>query len=173
MCSCSMRGAFLIAMFPFPLCQLIDIIKYLYLVCFLFSKFWWPNFVIEVKMLGLFHNNSHIHFGLWCFFVSLNSQVGGGVGFRVLAVFGEEEGGGLQKKKTWEAIFQVEDPRPRVRQSEGKFLDVNQALEVARFDIQYCDWRARHDLLTIMILHDKVADKSISAPWVLHNTWYV
>lgn len=50
----------------------------------------------------------------------------------------------------------MEDPRPRVPQSKGKFLDVNQALEVARFDIQYLDWRARQDLLTIMLLHDKV-----------------
>lgn len=74
----------------------------------------------------------------------------------MLAVFGEEGVGGLQKKNTWEAIFEVEDPRPRVPLSKGKFVDVNQALEVARFDIQYCDWRARQDLLTIMILHDKV-----------------
>ncbi|XXG45538.1 hypothetical protein AAC387_Pa02g0596 [Persea americana] len=78
--------------------------------------------------------------------------------FRVFAVFGEE--GGLEKKSsnTWGAIFDVEDPRPRVPQSKGKFLDVNQALEVARFDIQYLDWRARQDLLTIMLLHDKVVE---------------
>lgn len=87
------------------------------------------------------------------------SKKGGGrVGFRVLAVYGEEEGGGLQKKNAWEAIFEVEDPRPRVPQSKGKFIDANQALEVARFDIQYCDWRARQDLLTIMVLHDKVVE---------------
>ncbi|XP_010911864.1 chlorophyllide a oxygenase, chloroplastic [Elaeis guineensis] len=79
-------------------------------------------------------------------------------GFRVLAVFGEEEEGGLQKKSSWGAIFNVEDPRPRVPLSKGKFLDVNQALEVARFDIQYCDWRARQDLLSIMLLHDKVVE---------------
>lgn len=82
----------------------------------------------------------------------------GRVGFRVLAVYGEEEGGGLQKKNAWEAIFEVEDPRPRLPQSKGKFIDANQALEVARFDIQYCDWRARQDLLTIMVLHDKVVE---------------
>lgn len=87
------------------------------------------------------------------------SKKGGGrVGFRVLAVYGEEEGGGLQKKNAWEAIFEVEDPRPRIPQSKGKFVDANQALEVARFDIQYCDWRARQDLLTIMVLHDKVVE---------------
>lgn len=74
----------------------------------------------------------------------------------MFAVFGAE--GGLEKKSpnTWGAIFDVEDPRPRVPLSKGKFLDVNQALEVARFDIQYLDWRARQDLLTIMLLHDKV-----------------
>jgi len=33
---------------------------------------------------------------------------------------------------------------------------VNEALEVVRFDIQYCDWRALQDLLTIMVLHNKV-----------------
>ncbi|CAN1268839.1 Chlorophyllide a oxygenase, chloroplastic [Linum perenne] len=43
-------------------------------------------------------------------------------------------------------------------QCKGKFLDANQALEVARFDIQYCDWRARQDLLTIMLLHEKVVE---------------
>jgi hypothetical protein len=36
-------------------------------------------------------------------------------------------------------------------------LDVNQALEMVRFDIQYCDWSARQDLLTIMdLLTNKV-----------------
>ncbi|XP_011027520.1 PREDICTED: chlorophyllide a oxygenase, chloroplastic-like [Populus euphratica] len=43
-------------------------------------------------------------------------------------------------------------------QFKGKFLDFYQALEVARYDIQYCDWRARQDLLTIMILHEKVVE---------------
>lgn len=87
----------------------------------------------------------------------VNLQNGSGrVGFKVLAVFGEG-GGELEKKNnTWGAIFDVEDPGPRVPLSTGKFLDVNQALEVARFDIQYCDWRARQDLLSIMLLHDKV-----------------
>jgi chlorophyllide a oxygenase len=32
---------------------------------------------------------------------------------------------------------------------------------VARYDIQYCDWRARQDLLTIMILHEKVCWNSL------------
>ncbi|KAH7671177.1 Chlorophyllide-a oxygenase protein [Dioscorea alata] len=77
--------------------------------------------------------------------------------FRVWAVFGEE-GGGLEKKGNWGAIFNVEDPRARVHPSKGKILDVNQALEVARFDIQYLDWRARQDVLTIMLLHDKVVE---------------
>ncbi|XP_073006657.1 chlorophyllide a oxygenase, chloroplastic-like [Typha latifolia] len=78
-------------------------------------------------------------------------------GIKVLAVFGEG-GGELEKKKIWGPIFDVEDPGPRVPLSNGKFLDVNQALEVARFDIQYCDWRARQDLLSIMLLHDKVVE---------------
>lgn len=76
-------------------------------------------------------------------------------GFRVLAVFGEEETG-LDKKSVWGTLFDVEDPRSKVPQCKGKFLDVNQALEVARFDIQYCDWKARQDVLTIMLLHEKV-----------------
>ncbi|XP_057973730.1 chlorophyllide a oxygenase, chloroplastic [Malania oleifera] len=87
----------------------------------------------------------------------LNTKKGVRGGFRVFAVFGEE-GGLVEKKSAWGALFDVEDPRPKVPQLKGKFLDVNQALEVARFDIQYCDWRARQDLLTIMLLHEKVVE---------------
>ncbi|CAD5178653.1 chlorophyllide a oxygenase, chloroplastic-like [Musa acuminata AAA Group] len=83
---------------------------------------------------------------------------GGRNGIKVFAVFGEEERGSLEKRSTWEAIFDVEDPRPRVPHFKGKLLDMNQALEVAMFDIQYCDWRARQDLLSIMLLHEKVVD---------------
>lgn len=72
----------------------------------------------------------------------------------MFAVFTEE--GGVEKKSSWETLFDVEDPRSKVPQRKGKFLDVNQALEVARYDIQYCDWRARQDVLTIMLLHEKV-----------------
>lgn len=78
-------------------------------------------------------------------------------GFRVFAVFGEE-GGLVDKKSAWGTLFDVEDPRSKVPQCKGKFLDVNQALELVRFDIQYCDWRARQDLLTIMLLHEKVVE---------------
>ncbi|XP_012482556.1 chlorophyllide a oxygenase, chloroplastic [Gossypium raimondii] len=78
-------------------------------------------------------------------------------GFRVYAVFGEESS--LEDKKSqWGTLFDVEDPRSKVPQCKGKFLDVYQALEVARYDIQYCDWRARQDLLTIMLLHEKVVE---------------
>ncbi|XP_022939101.1 chlorophyllide a oxygenase, chloroplastic-like [Cucurbita moschata] len=77
-------------------------------------------------------------------------------GFRVFAVFGEE--GAIERKSGWETLFDVEDPRTKVPQCKGKFLDVNQALEVARYDIQYCDWRARQDVLTIMLLHEKVVE---------------
>ncbi|XP_054799869.1 chlorophyllide a oxygenase, chloroplastic [Prosopis cineraria] len=74
--------------------------------------------------------------------------------FRVFAVFGED----LCRKNAWGALFDVEDPRSKVPQYKGKFLDIYQALEVARYDIQYCDWRARQDVLTIMLLHEKVVD---------------
>ncbi|XP_022768179.1 chlorophyllide a oxygenase, chloroplastic-like [Durio zibethinus] len=78
-------------------------------------------------------------------------------GFGVFAVFGEESS--LEDKKSpWGTLFDVEDPRSKVPQCKGKFLDVYQALEVARYDIQYCDWRARQDLLTIMLLHEKVVE---------------
>ncbi|KAH0465884.1 hypothetical protein IEQ34_005987 [Dendrobium chrysotoxum] len=89
-----------------------------------------------------------------------NSKKGGFIRdeFRIFAVYSEEGGGGLQKRSSWDAIFDVEDPRPRMLPSKGKYLNANQALEVARFDIQYCDWRARQDLLTIVLLHDKVVD---------------
>ncbi|XP_060214369.1 chlorophyllide a oxygenase, chloroplastic [Lycium barbarum] len=78
-------------------------------------------------------------------------------GFGVFAVY-EESGGLTDKKSSWLTIFDVEDPRSKFPQSKGKFLDANQALEVARFDIQYCDWRARQDVLTIMQLHEKVVE---------------
>jgi len=81
-------------------------------------------------------------------------------GFRVFAVLGEE-GGLLDKKSTWGPLFDVEDPRSKMPQFKGKFLDAYQALEVARYDIQYCDWRARQDLLTIVILHEKVCWNSL------------
>ena len=72
--------------------------------------------------------------------------------FRVFAVFGEEE-----KKNAWGALFDVEDPRSKFPQNKGKVLDISQALDVARHDIQYLDWRARQDVLTIMHLHEKVS----------------
>ncbi|KAK1553658.1 hypothetical protein Q3G72_001707 [Acer saccharum] len=86
-----------------------------------------------------------------------NTRKGVRAGFRVFAVFGEE-GGLVDKKNPWGTLFDVEDPRSKFPQCKGKFLDVNQALEVARYDIQYCDWRARQDVLTIMLLHEKVVD---------------
>lgn len=79
-------------------------------------------------------------------------------GFGVFAIIGEE-GGLVERKSPWTSLFDVEDPRSRVPQYKGKFLDVNQALEVARYDIQYCDWKARQDVLTIMLLHEKVSFK--------------
>ncbi|KAJ6939267.1 hypothetical protein NC651_005642 [Populus alba x Populus x berolinensis] len=87
----------------------------------------------------------------------LNCKKGVRGGFGVFAVLGEE-GGLLDKKSTWGPLFDVEDPRSKMPQFKGKFVDFYQALEVARYDIQYCDWRARQDLLTIMILHEKVVE---------------
>ncbi|XP_021743712.1 chlorophyllide a oxygenase, chloroplastic-like [Chenopodium quinoa] len=82
-------------------------------------------------------------------------KVKGSIG--VFAVFGED-GGSIDKKSTWGTLFNVEDPRSKAPLYKGKILDVNQALEVARFDIQYLDWRARQDVLTIMLLHEKVVE---------------
>lgn len=72
--------------------------------------------------------------------------------FGVFAVFGEAD-----KKSAWGAIFDVQDPRSKAPLSKGKVLDVFQAIEVARHDIEYLDWRARQDVLTIMLLHEKVS----------------
>ncbi|KAL4183511.1 hypothetical protein AMTRI_Chr11g98610 [Amborella trichopoda] len=86
----------------------------------------------------------------------LNPRKSGKGALGVVAVCGEEE-----KKNPWGTLFDVEDPRPRVlqlKEGKSKFLDMNQAIEVARLDIQYCDWRARQDVLTIMTLHDKVVE---------------
>ncbi|KAL0314321.1 UNVERIFIED_CONTAM: Chlorophyllide a oxygenase, chloroplastic [Sesamum angustifolium] len=63
---------------------------------------------------------------------------------------------GWLKGNPWTTLFDVEDPRSKVPHYKGKFVDVHQALEVARYDIQYCDWKARQDVLTIMLLHEKV-----------------
>jgi hypothetical protein len=76
-------------------------------------------------------------------------------GIKVYAVL-REDGAEFAKNNNLEALFHVDDPGPRCPIKKGKFLDVNEALEVVRFDIQYCDWRARQDLLTIMLLHNKV-----------------
>ncbi|XP_076900451.1 chlorophyllide a oxygenase, chloroplastic-like [Bidens hawaiensis] len=90
-------------------------------------------------------------------FTNRKGVSGGFVVFAISASSGE--GGGLvDKKNPWSTLFNVEEPRFKVSQSKGKFLDVNEAFEVARYDIQYCDWRARQDLLTIMLLHEKVVD---------------
>lgn len=78
-------------------------------------------------------------------------------GFGVFAVIGDE-GGLVERKSPWTTLFDVEDPRSKVPQYKSKFIDVNQALEVARYDLQYCDWKARQDVLTIMLLHEKVTN---------------
>ncbi|XP_044475564.1 chlorophyllide a oxygenase, chloroplastic-like [Mangifera indica] len=78
-------------------------------------------------------------------------------GFRVLAVI-VGDSGLVDKKNGWSTLFNLEDPRSKVPQCKGKFLDVNQALEVAKYDIQYCDWKARQCVLTIMLLHEKVVE---------------
>ncbi|CAN6440446.1 unnamed protein product [Victoria cruziana] len=91
-------------------------------------------------------------------FSSKKWQGGRDVRVGVFAVLGEVDGGSIEKKSGFHPLFDVEDPRPRVPLSKGRFLDMNQALEVVRYDIQYCDWRARQDVLTIMLLHDKVVD---------------
>ena len=81
-------------------------------------------------------------------------QVGDRIG--ALAVFGEDGGSVSKNSSSWGPLFDVEDPRSRAAKSRGKILDVNQALELARLDMQYLDWRARQDVLRIMLLHEKV-----------------
>ncbi|KAL0369258.1 UNVERIFIED_CONTAM: Chlorophyllide a oxygenase, chloroplastic [Sesamum calycinum] len=92
-----------------------------------------------------------------CCSSKLNNKRGVRGGFRVLAIIGDD-GSLVERKSPWMTLFDVEDPRSKVPQYKGKFLDAYQALEVARHDIQYCDWKARQDVLTIMLLHEKVVD---------------
>ncbi|KAL0432212.1 UNVERIFIED_CONTAM: Chlorophyllide a oxygenase, chloroplastic [Sesamum latifolium] len=92
-----------------------------------------------------------------CCSSKLNNKRGIRGGFRVLAIIGDD-GRLVERKSPWTTLFDVEDPRSKVPQYKGKFLDAYQALEVARYDIQYCDWKARQDVLTIMLLHEKVVD---------------
>lgn len=89
--------------------------------------------------------------------INTRRGIGFGGGFRVYAILGEE-GGSVDKKNPWTTLFEVEDPRSKTPRYEGKFWDAYQALEVARYDIQYCDWKARQDVLTIMLLHEKVVE---------------
>eukprot|EP01018_Ginkgo_biloba_P013459 Gb_35950 [translate_table: standard] len=80
----------------------------------------------------------------------------GETGFvQVVAIIGGESS---EKRNAWDNLFDVEDPRGRTPPWKGRFFDVNQAWEVARHDMQYCDWRARQDVLTIKLLHDKVVE---------------
>ena len=85
-------------------------------------------------------------------------------GIKVYAVLRDDSAADYLKDNHWEALFHVDDPGPRVPIEKGKFLGAKQALDVVRFDIQYCDWRARQDLLTIMVLHNKVC-----RTWGLNN----
>lgn len=88
----------------------------------------------------------------------------------MFAISASGEGGGLvEKKNSWSTLFDVEEPRSKLAQSKGKFLDVHEAFEVARYDIQYCDWRARQDLLTIMLLHEKVTRKFRISIYTYHK----
>ncbi|KAJ0733229.1 putative chlorophyllide a oxygenase [Helianthus annuus] len=94
-------------------------------------------------------------------FTTTNNNKGFKGRFMVFAASnGGEENGFDDKKNSWSSsLFNIEDPKFKiVPQSNRKFLDVNQALEVARYDLQYLDWRARQDVLTIMHLHEKVVD---------------
>eukprot|EP00252_Welwitschia_mirabilis_P026006 TRINITY_DN832_c0_g1_i7.p1 TRINITY_DN832_c0_g1~~TRINITY_DN832_c0_g1_i7.p1 ORF type:complete len:508 (-),score=74.38 TRINITY_DN832_c0_g1_i7:443-1966(-) len=75
--------------------------------------------------------------------------------FQVVAISGD---GCTEESKGWGHIFDVQDPRSRTPPWKGRNCDVYQALEVARHDIEYCDWRARQDVLSIKLLHDKVVD---------------
>uniref|UniRef100_A0A0E0MAX0 Rieske domain-containing protein n=1 Tax=Oryza punctata TaxID=4537 RepID=A0A0E0MAX0_ORYPU len=71
-------------------------------------------------------------------------------GIKVYAVL-SDDGAEHSENNMWEALFHADNPGPMAPIAKGKFLDVNQAL-------QYCDWRARQDLLTVMVLHNKVVE---------------
>lgn len=75
--------------------------------------------------------------------------------FQVVAIIGDES---TERRSGWDNLFDVEDPRGRTPPWRGRFFDVYKAWEVVQHDIQYCDWRARQDVLTIKLLHDKVVD---------------
>ena len=71
-------------------------------------------------------------------------------GIKVYAVLRDDSADYLKDNHHWEALFHVDDPGPRVPIEKGQYLEAKQALDVVRFNIQYCDWRARQDLLTII-----------------------
>ncbi|KAL9234740.1 hypothetical protein vseg_009573 [Gypsophila vaccaria] len=86
----------------------------------------------------------------------------------VYAVFGEDKKttssssslSSSSSSSSWGALFDVQLPTPKAleSQSQGTVLDLTQAFQLALFDLHYLDWRARQDLLTIMLLHDKVVE---------------
>ncbi|XP_068485508.1 chlorophyllide a oxygenase, chloroplastic-like [Phaseolus vulgaris] len=60
-------------------------------------------------------------------------------------------------ENSWGALLMLRIQDPRLHRIKGGFGCIS-SLEVARHDIQYLDWRARQDVLTIMLLHEKVVE---------------
>ncbi|KAK1615598.1 hypothetical protein QYE76_021115 [Lolium multiflorum] len=77
---------------------------------------------------------------------------------KVYAVLRDDGADYLKDNGPWEALFHVDDPGPRVPIELGKFLDAKQVLNVVRFNIQYCDWRAGRTCSPSFVLHNKVVE---------------
>lgn len=67
--------------------------------------------------------------------------------FGVFSIIREE------RKSHWAA-----DRCRKTLEHRGKFLDMNQVIGVAQYNLKCCYRKACHDILTIMLLHDKVVE---------------
>lgn len=86
----------------------------------------------------------------------------------VVQCIGRYESGSSGGEKRKNGILRegkLEDPGVYVASKrEGGTYDVNLAWELLRQDVLYLDWKARHDVSTIVAAHDKVRDSDDFLP---------
>ncbi|CAK9275548.1 unnamed protein product [Sphagnum jensenii] len=83
----------------------------------------------------------------------------GGEGFCIGRYAESGSSGGEKRKNGILREGKLEDPGVYVASKrEGGTYDVNLAWELLRQDVLYLDWKARHDVSTIVAAHDKVVE---------------
>eukprot|EP00250_Pteridium_aquilinum_P017940 c23853_g1_i1 orf=188-2035(-) len=79
------------------------------------------------------------------------------VGLQVNAI-ASEDAPRHRSDMTVDGWLNVQDSWAKESSSRGRAFEGNQAWEILLQDLQFCDWKARRDVLAIMALHDKVVD---------------